>query len=68
MVALIVTLWTVTMSLRKLDNEFAANISNINSAHSELQEKVRRCINQGFIDPEDFKGVCYQPYPFSCYD
>ncbi|KAF5567630.1 UVSB PI-3 kinase [Fusarium napiforme] len=24
--------------------------------HPEVQEKVRRCINQGFIDPEDFKG------------
>lgn len=68
MAALIVTLWTVTMSLRKSDDEFAEHISNINSAHSELQEKVRRCINQGFIDPEDFKGVCYQPYSFTYYD
>ncbi|RGP60551.1 putative uvsb pi-3 kinase [Fusarium longipes] len=24
--------------------------------HEELQEKVRRCVNQGFIDPEDFNG------------
>ncbi|KLP21425.1 transcriptional regulator atrx [Fusarium fujikuroi] len=24
--------------------------------HPDVQEKVRRCINQGFIDPEDFKG------------
>ena len=25
--------------------------------HPELQEKVRRVITQGFIDPEDFNGV-----------
>lgn len=24
----------------------------------DVQEKVRRCVKQGFIDPEDFKGVC----------
>ncbi|TAQ86629.1 hypothetical protein B7494_g5043 [Chlorociboria aeruginascens] len=24
--------------------------------HPDLQEKVRRCITQGFIDPEDFNG------------
>ncbi|KAK2697032.1 hypothetical protein QWA68_005262 [Fusarium oxysporum] len=24
--------------------------------HPDVQEKVRRCVNQGFIDPEDFKG------------
>jgi hypothetical protein len=26
--------------------------------HPDLQEKVRRVITQGFIDPEDFNGVC----------
>jgi hypothetical protein len=25
--------------------------------HPKLQEKVRRVITQGFIDPEDFNGV-----------
>lgn len=25
--------------------------------YPDLQEKVRRCITQGFIDPEDFNGV-----------
>lgn len=25
--------------------------------HPELQDKVRRVITQGFIDPEDFNGV-----------
>jgi len=25
--------------------------------HPDLQEKVRRVITQGFIDPEDFNGV-----------
>jgi hypothetical protein len=25
--------------------------------HPDLQEKVRRCITQGFIDAEDFNGV-----------
>jgi hypothetical protein len=25
--------------------------------HPEVQEKVRRVITQGFIDPEDFRGV-----------
>lgn len=24
--------------------------------HPDVQEKVRRCVKQGFIDPEDFKG------------
>lgn len=23
----------------------------------EMQEKVRRCVEQGFIDPEDWRGV-----------
>lgn len=27
--------------------------------HPDMQEKVRRVINQGFIDPEDFNGVSY---------
>lgn len=27
------------------------------SDHPELQAKVRRCVEQGHIDPEDFKGV-----------
>jgi len=26
--------------------------------HPDLQAKVRRVIMQGFIDPEDFNGVC----------
>lgn len=26
--------------------------------HPEMQEKVRRVVIQGFIDPEDWKGVC----------
>jgi hypothetical protein len=26
-------------------------------AHPDLQEKVRRVITQGYIDPEDFNGV-----------
>lgn len=26
--------------------------------HPEIQEKVRRVVTQGFIDPEDWKGVC----------
>jgi hypothetical protein len=25
--------------------------------HPDLQEKVKRVITQGFIDPEDFNGV-----------
>ena len=27
------------------------------SDHPEIQEKIRRCIKQGHIDPEDFNGV-----------
>jgi hypothetical protein len=27
--------------------------------HPDLQEKVKRVITQGFIDPEDFNGVSY---------
>lgn len=32
----------------------------------QLQEKVRRCITQGFIDPEDYNGVSFESlcYPF----
>lgn len=30
--------------------------------HPELQEKVRRVVTQGFIDPEDWKGVCILLY------
>lgn len=28
------------------------------SGHPELQEKVKRVITQGFVDPEDWRGVC----------
>jgi hypothetical protein len=31
--------------------------------HPELQEKVRRVITQGFIDPEDFNGVSSRQWP-----
>ncbi len=27
------------------------------SDYSDFQDKVRRAVNQGFIDPEDFNGV-----------
>jgi len=27
--------------------------------HPDLQEKVRRVITQGFIDPDDWNGVCF---------
>lgn len=39
---------------------FYSYYSDIDSEHPDVQEKVRRCINQGFIDPEDFKGVCIE--------
>ena len=41
--------------------------SDNDSDHPDLQEKVRRCVNQGFIDPEDFNGVCLRSYS-SLYD
>lgn len=30
--------------------------------HPDMQEKVRRVVTQGFIDPEDWKGVCIPHY------
>jgi hypothetical protein len=30
-------------------------------SHPDLQEKVRRVITQGFIDPEDWNGVSFPP-------
>ena len=30
--------------------------------HPDLQEKVKRVITQGFIDPEDFNGVSIYHY------
>jgi len=27
--------------------------------HPEVQDKIRRVVEQGFIDPEDFKGVSF---------
>lgn len=41
--------------------------SDNDSDHPDLQEKVRRCVNQGFIDLEDFNGVCLRSYS-SLYD
>lgn len=32
--------------------------------HPEEQAKVRRVVTQGFIDPEDFKGVSVPPLYF----
>jgi hypothetical protein len=29
----------------------------LDSSHPELEEKVRRCVMQAHIDPEDFNGV-----------
>jgi hypothetical protein len=35
--------------------------------HPDMQEKVRRVITQGFIDPEDFNGVnSFLFPPFTC--
>ena len=39
--------------------------------HPELQEKVRRVITQGFIDHEDWNGVCLHAFnslPPACAD
>jgi hypothetical protein len=33
--------------------------------HPDLQEKVRRVIHQGFIDPEDWNGVSAPLYSFN---
>lgn len=33
--------------------------------HPDLQEKVRDAITNGFIDPDDFNGVCLIPSPIS---
>jgi hypothetical protein len=35
------------------DDEGVSGLVN----HPDLQEKVRRVVTQGFIDPEDFNGV-----------
>jgi hypothetical protein len=37
------------------DDEGVSGLVN----HPDLQEKVKRVITQGFIDPEDFNGVSY---------
>lgn len=33
------------------------DVLNSGSDHPEVQEKIRRVIKQGHIDPEDFNGV-----------
>lgn len=35
----------------------ASNATVIYRAHPDVQEKIRRCVSQAHIDPEDFKGV-----------
>lgn len=51
--------WTVPLST-------IASVSVLTSSsyirdHPDIQEKVRRCVSQAHIDPEDFKGVCLHP-------
>ncbi len=35
----------------------SSTLTGPRSDHPEIQEKIRRCVKQGHIDPEDFKGV-----------
>lgn len=40
------------------DPKPVANVADtLDSDHPELQAKIRRCVEQGHIDPEDFRGV-----------
>jgi len=32
-------------------------LTQINSDHADVQAKIRRCVEQGHIDADDFKGV-----------
>lgn len=43
-----------------------ACLANVcDSAHVDIQEKIRRVVEQGHIDAEDFNGVCIEPHSIS---
>jgi len=45
------------LPLERLSSLRYAGLTRRFSDHPDVQEKVRRAVTQGHLDPEDFKGV-----------